>query len=126
MESELRKSRNSKVRNNKLEIPFDISKLGSKDDPCFGKHYDLNAPECQRCGDIELCAIAIQQNLTIIRGEIEQTQPFKDLEETKIKGKDKIQTRVDELKKKGKGPVIIRIKICKEFNISKKKALKYL
>ena len=120
---EIRKSRNSKIPNKKLEIPFDISKLGSKDDPCFGKHYDLNAEECQRCGDIEICAIATGQNLNISRKVIEETQPFKDIESN---NEGEIKDYIKGLKKKGKGNTEIKILTAKRFSINKKEITKYL
>jgi hypothetical protein len=128
-----RKTRNSKIPNKELEIPFDIAKLGSKDDPCFGKHYDLNADECQRCGDIEICTIATQQNLNILRGEVEENQPFKDItdgadkeNERLLKLDNDIQKYVNKLKKVGKGPIEIKILTKKKFNLTKGEITKYL
>jgi hypothetical protein len=64
---------------NKLE-PFDFSKIGTTEDPCFGKHYDAKAPECTRCGDSELCIIALSQNAHVQRDKLEQKNTFKDIE----------------------------------------------
>ena len=123
---EFRKSRNSKIPNNKLEIPYDISKLGSKDDPCFGKHYDLNAEECQRCGDIELCAIAIQQNLTIQRTIVEESQPFKDINEKSVNKEEEIKTYIKKLKAADKTKTEIKVKLRKKFDLNKTEITKYL
>lgn len=63
-----------------LMEPVDITQFGTKDDPCFGKEYNLSAPECKRCGDSELCAIVMGQNNNLKRKEIESENRFKDLE----------------------------------------------
>lgn len=60
--------------------PIDISKFGTKDDPCFGKLYNLSTPECKRCGDSELCSVVFAQNMKKVReGEKSKTR-FKDEE----------------------------------------------
>lgn len=83
--------------------PIDISILGTDDDPCFGKHYDLKAEECQRCGDHEFCSIAMAQNLHKTRNEIEGKSDFLDVIEevqetkatlTKVRLKKAIKTRI--------------------------------
>lgn len=60
--------------------PIDLNLLGSKDDVCFGKHYDLSTEECKVCGDSELCSIAFGQNLHLRRKHIEENSRFKDIE----------------------------------------------
>ena len=69
--------------NNKLDllVPLDVLSLGSDDDPCFGKHHDLLAPECKECGDSEFCMIVKAQGLHKERLDIENKQRFKDVEE---------------------------------------------
>lgn len=62
----------------------DIFKLGSKDDPCFGKLYDPKHETCRRCGDMEVCAIACGQALHTTRNEVEQSTNFLDMEEKEI------------------------------------------
>lgn len=64
-----------------LLVPLDILSLGSDDDPCFGKHHDLSAPECKECGDSEFCTIVKAQGLHKERLEIEAKQSFKDIED---------------------------------------------
>jgi len=64
--------------------PIDIMELGGDNDPCFGKHHDLKAEECERCGDAELCQIAMSQNLHKKRLLIEAKSSFKDLDEEGI------------------------------------------
>lgn len=63
-----------------LMEPVDITQFGTKDDPCFGKEYNLSTPECKRCGDSELCAIVMGQNNHLKREGIESKNRFKDLE----------------------------------------------
>lgn len=57
-----------------------IDVLGTENDPCFGKSYDLTTTECKMCGDSELCAIVFAQKLNKTRAEIEKESHFKDLE----------------------------------------------
>jgi hypothetical protein len=88
---------------NKIDLskPVTIETLGTKDDPCFGKHYDIKAPECQSCGDCELCAIVTGQNNHIKRLEKEKSNAFKDLEPIKMADlkevRKKMKLRVKEL-----------------------------
>ena len=60
--------------------PIDITKLGSGQDPCFGKHYDLSTKECKMCGDSELCCIKFTALMGKTRKELEAETKFKDLE----------------------------------------------
>lgn len=60
--------------------PFDITQLGSNGDPCFGKSYDLTTKECKLCGDSELCAFKMSQELNITRKELEAKNKYKDLD----------------------------------------------
>ncbi|MAO08040.1 MAG: hypothetical protein CL596_04935 [Alteromonas sp.] len=61
--------------------PIDINKFGTKDDPCFGKEYDLSTDECSRCGDSELCAAVFgQTTLKKTRDKVESKNRFKDKE----------------------------------------------
>lgn len=79
-----RDPRDSKIPPKVFLKPFDAMAFGSKDDPCFGKLYDLTTDECQACGDLEVCAIAFTQNLQIKRAELERDNKFKDLEEQEL------------------------------------------
>lgn len=76
-----RKSRKSSYTGTLLK-PVDLKKIGSKNDPCFGKHYDLKAPECNMCGAVELCGIAYAQKLSIERFEQEKKLEYLDLQPT--------------------------------------------
>lgn len=60
--------------------PIDITKLGSGNDPCFGKNYDLSTKECKMCGDSELCCIKFTALMGKTRKELEAETKFKDLE----------------------------------------------
>lgn len=60
--------------------PLDISKLGTGNDPCFGKSYDLSTKECKMCGDSELCCIKFTALMGKTRKELEAETKFKDLE----------------------------------------------
>jgi hypothetical protein len=84
-----------------LMKPVDITVFGTDDDPCFGKHYDLKADECQRCGDHEFCAIAMGQTLNKNRKMIEKTSDFLDVIEevptkslSTVKMKKLVKTRI--------------------------------
>lgn len=79
-----RKPRNKMSKKIDITKPVTLEMLGTKDDPCFGALYDPREAACQRCGDNELCAIAMSQNNHISRAKIEAEQKFKDLEESKI------------------------------------------
>ena len=60
--------------------PVDFSKVGTNDDPCFGKLYKLSTKECSMCGDSELCAVVFAQHMNKERKKIEKTNKFKDLD----------------------------------------------
>lgn len=74
--------------------PVTIEQLGTKDDPCFGKHYSISAPECQRCGDCELCAIVVGQKNHIKRAKEEKKGAFKDTEKPKVLDKKEVRKRI--------------------------------
>lgn len=63
-----------------LEPITNLENLGSDNDPCFGKEFDLTTDECKMCGDSELCSICFAQKLNKTRSEIEEESHFKDLE----------------------------------------------
>ena len=80
-----RKSRNTFTKKKPdMSIPIPMELLGSDEDPCFGKLFDPRTNECQRCGDSEICAIAMGQKNHLLREKVESKQSFKDMEETKI------------------------------------------
>lgn len=74
----------SRIKEDDFLKPIDITKFGTDDDPCFGKHFNLSEPECKRCGDQGLCAIVAGQKLHLERGKLEKESKFKDLEIDKL------------------------------------------
>ena len=111
-----RESRDSKVPAKLLLKPFDVTKFGSEDDPCFGKHYDLVADECQVCGDVEVCAIAFANAAHLRRAKIESETKFKDLEEEEILFKARIKEFIKKQRAKAKGDTLITILAAKKFD----------
>ena len=77
-----------------LLTPVTIEQLGTKNDPCFGKHYSISAPECQRCGDCELCAIVQMQKNTVARAKEEKENSYKDLENPKVLSKKEVRPKI--------------------------------
>ena len=55
------------IKNQDPLEPINIAELGSNSDPCFGIGYDLSTKECKLCGDSELCAFKMSQNMNITR-----------------------------------------------------------
>jgi hypothetical protein len=60
------------------QIPIDISKIGTSEDPCFGKLYEPITQECTECGDSELCSIVHMHTMGKLRTKLSKTQMFKD------------------------------------------------
>lgn len=85
-----RKARKKLAPKVDVTVPVSIDIIGSKDDPCFGKLNDPRHPICMRCGDIEICAIAMSQMTAVKRLALEKKEDFKDIEETKIKPPDRL------------------------------------
>lgn len=65
-------------------IPFNYEQLGTVNDPCFGKGFDLKAKECKRCGDCEVCSIVTSQQMLKAVALQEKKHSFKDVEEAKL------------------------------------------
>lgn len=100
--------------------PMDITKLGSGNDPCFGKNYDLSTKECKMCGDSELCCIKFTALMGKTRKELEAETKFKDLEPlVDIEGCKKYYRKLvrDKLGKKE-----ILDKLQNKFELSRKEA----
>lgn len=96
--------------------PIDILKLGTDEDPCFGKLHDLKAPECKRCGDSEFCSIIMAQNLHLKRDKLNKSKDFLDLEEAKIvKDMDKVKLFIQSLYNRGLPYLKVRVKVNKKF-----------
>jgi hypothetical protein len=92
-----------------LTVPITLEQLGNEEDPCFGKLYDPRTPECKRCGDSELCAIALSQHNHIKRLKVEKKVALKDVEEGDIPKKDPKQ-----LRKEVRGKIVEIIKDHKQ------------
>lgn len=99
--------------------PLDISKLGSNGDPCFGIGYDLSTKECKLCGDSELCAFKMSQNLNITRKELEQKNQYKDLDV--LEDTVGIKKFIRSLIRKGKDRKEIISKTVEKFEVPKKR-----
>lgn len=74
------KSAKAVLANQDPLTPINLEDLGSDKDPCFGTQYDLTTKECKMCGDSELCAFKMAQNLNITRRELEEKNHYKDLD----------------------------------------------
>ena len=99
--------------------PLDISQLGSNGDPCFGIGYDLSTKECKLCGDSELCAFKMSQNLNITRKELEQKNQYKDLDV--LEDTVGIKKFIRSLIRKGKDRKEIISKTVEKFEVPKKR-----
>jgi hypothetical protein len=117
----MRKSRNKLAKDKSIDVmvPLQFDKLGTQDDPCFGKLHDPKADECGSCGDSELCAIAQSQKLHFKRKEIEDKQDFKDLMNLECTWKDVAKCLRSILKIKSSAVPIPRLKtlVCKKLKI---------
>lgn len=82
-----RKSKDKYTKQSGIDLmePVPIDKLGTIDDPCFGKHHSITAKECNKCGDAELCSIICAQKLHLKREKIEEKTPFKDIQNVPLK-----------------------------------------
>ena len=98
-------------------IPIDITQLGTNGDPCFGKGYDLTTKECKLCGDSELCAFKMSQELRITRKELEEKNKYKDLDV--LEDVDGIKKYMRNLKRKGLEKKEIILKAVEKFEVPK-------
>lgn len=121
-----RVERDSGVPTEQLLTPFDVFKFGTDEDPCFGKHHDLNADECQICGDVELCSIATMQNRLTMRQLLEKENKYKDLEEAEMIRTRDIKAFIERMRGKGKTDAVIRLKLKNKFKLSYVKAKQYV
>lgn len=100
--------------------PISIADLGVKGlDPCFGIGYDLSTKECKLCGDSELCAFKMSQNLNITRKELEQKNQYKDLDV--LEDTVGIKKYIRGLIRKGKEKKEIISKTVEKFEVPKKR-----
>lgn len=118
-----RKSRNKLAKDKSINIlqPLQLDKLGSVDDPCFGKLHNPTADECGMCGDSEICAIVCSQKLHAKRAKIEKEKDFKDLQNLECTWKDvsKAIKRIlkKEKYKKGMPLPILKGRVSKKLGI---------
>ena len=116
----MRRERKNRAVNRDLSTPFvDIAKLGTEEDPCFGKHYDLNAEECIQCGEIETCSIAFLQQLKVKRLQAERNNAHLDLEMDKLEKSKQIRDFINEYIKKGSSKSLIITKARRRFKMNK-------
>lgn len=105
-----------------LLIPVDLTSFGTDDDPCFGKHHDLKAPECLECGDSDFCSLVKAQNLHKERIIIESKQRFKDIEEAEtvqVKKNKEAKLMILECQANGLKRMKTIIKVSKELSMPK-------
>lgn len=121
-----REPRDSNINPSTYLKPFDITKFGTEEDPCFGKEYDLKAPECGMCGDIEACSIAFMLNSTRLRTQLETENKYKDLEEADLLKKKKIKAFIQKKRADGWGDTKIVVKLKTKFNLTRAAAQNFL
>lgn len=98
---------------------INIAELGSNLDPCFGIGYDLSTKECKLCGDSELCAFKMSQNMNITRKELEQKNQYKDLDV--LEDTVGIKKYIRGLIRKGKERKEVITKTIEKFEVPRKR-----
>lgn len=98
--------------------PFDLSKIGTDKDPCFGKGYNLTTKECRMCGDSELCCLKMSQTLGKTRKQLEDENHYKDLEV--LEDVKAIKKYIRGLKRKGFDRKDIVNKTSKKYEVPAK------
>lgn len=107
------------IKNQALLEPINIAELGSNGDPCFGIGYDLSTKECKLCGDSELCAFKMSQNMNITRKELEQKNQYKDLDV--LEDTVGIKKYIRGLIRKGKERKEVITKTVEKFEVPRKR-----
>lgn len=107
------------IKNQDPLEPINIAELGSNGDPCFGIGYDLSTKECKLCGDSELCAFKMSQNLNITRKELEQKNQYKDLDV--LEDTVGIKKYIRGLIRKGKERKEVITKTVEKFEVPRKR-----
>lgn len=107
------------IKNQDPLEPINIAELGSNGDPCFGIGYDLSTKECKLCGDSELCAFKMSQNMNITRKELEQKNQYKDLDV--LEDTVGIKKYIRGLIRKGKERKEIITKTIEKFEVPRKR-----
>lgn len=93
--------------------------MGTNGDVCFGIGYDLSTKECKLCGDSELCAFKMSQNLNITRKELEQKNQYKDLDV--LEDTVGIKKYIRGLIRKGKDKKEVITKTVEKFEVPRKR-----
>lgn len=107
------------IKNHDPLEPINIAELGSNGDPCFGIGYDLSTKECKLCGDSELCAFKMSQNMNITRKELEQKNQYKDLDV--LEDTVGIKKYIRGLIRKGKERKEVITKTVEKFEVPRKR-----
>lgn len=107
------------IKNRDPLEPINIAELGSNGDPCFGIGYDLSTKECKLCGDSELCAFKMSQNMNITRKELEQKNQYKDLDV--LEDTVGIKKYIRGLIRKGKERKEVITKTVEKFEVPRKR-----
>jgi hypothetical protein len=107
------------IKNQDPLEPINIAELGSNGDPCFGIGYDLSTKECKLCGDSELCALKMSQNMNITRKELEQKNQYKDLDV--LEDTVGIKKYIRGLIRKGKERKEVITKTVEKFEVPRKR-----
>lgn len=120
----------SQIKPSDLLVPIDITKFGTGEDPCFGKHHDLTAEECQRCGDQELCQVIKAQVLSVTRKKLEKKHTFKDTQEISLRQPNPSELRlyIKWILKKKKRVSLNKLStlVSKKFDISLNQAEEFI
>lgn len=107
------------IKNQDPLEPINIAELGSNSDTCFGIGYDLSTKECKLCGDSELCAFKMSQNMNITRKELEQKNQYKDLDV--LEDTVGIKKYIRGLIRKGKERKEVITKTIEKFEVPRKR-----
>ena len=105
------------IKNHDPLVPIDVTNLGNEND-CFGQAYDLTTKECKLCGDSELCALKMSQNLNITRKQLNEKNHFKDLDI--LEDIPAIKKYMRSLKRKGESRKSIIAKASGKFEVPTK------
>jgi len=114
----MRKKRDSQIPAKKLLIPFDVTKFGSDEDPCFGKLFSLMEEECQLCGDNEICEIVFANRANAKRIAEEKKIHALDMQVDALEKNKDIEDYIAKLKGKGFKPSLIRRRVKQRFKIT--------
>ena len=101
-------------------VPVDLEAIGTNNDPCFGKAYDLTTKECKICGDSELCCIKFAALMGKTRKELESENAYKDLET--LVDVQAVKKTIRNCKRNGEDKKIILEKVERKYEISHQQA----